>query len=58
MVNVEKVEKIGTVEYITVKSHARELYLPLDRDLTRAHGLKKGDLLKVRIEGKVLEEGE
>ena len=55
MVNMERVERIGTVEYITVKSHARELYLPLDRDLARAHGLKKGDLLKVKIEGRVVE---
>ena len=47
------IQKIGTVEYITVKKHARELYLPLKRDLVKALGLDKGDVLKVKIEGRI-----
>ena len=43
-------EKIGTSEWVTIRSHARALYLPLDGDLVRAFSLKKGDLLKVKIE--------
>ena len=43
-------ERIGTSEWVTIRSHARALYLPLDGDLVRAFGLKKGDLLKVKIE--------
>lgn len=50
-------DKIGTVELITVKSHARQLYLPLDKDLVRAFGIKRGDLLRVKIEGRVKDEG-
>jgi len=53
-----RVEKIGTVEMITVKSHARELYLPLDRDTCSAFGIHKGDLLKVKLIEKVTEGGE
>lgn len=47
------IQKIGTVEFITVKKHARELYLPLKRDLVKALGLDKGDVLKVKIEGRI-----
>lgn len=49
-------EKIGTVELITVRTHAKQLYLPLDRDLVRAFDIKKGDLLRVKIEGRIKEE--
>jgi hypothetical protein len=51
------VEKIGTVEFITVKSHARQLYLPLKQDVVDAFGIQRGDLLKVKIEGRVKKEG-
>ena len=50
-------EKIGTTEFITVKTHARQLYLPLKKDLLDAFDIRKGDLLKVKIEGRVKREG-
>lgn len=42
-------EKIGTVEVATIRSHARALYIPLDPTLVKTYGLKKGDVLKVKI---------
>ena len=57
MVMSERLEKIGTTELIKVKSHARELYLPLRAELIHCFGLKKGDILKVKIEGKILTPG-
>lgn len=54
----KRIEKIGTTELITVKSHARELYLPLRAEITGVFGIKKGDLLKVKIEGRVIQGGE
>ena len=55
--NVSNVEKIGTVEFITVKKHARQLYLPLKADIVDAFDIQKGDLLKVEIKGRVKREG-
>lgn len=43
------VKKIGTVEFATIRSHARALYFPLTGDLVKAYDLKKGDQLKVKI---------
>ena len=43
------VEKIGIVDMVTVRSHARALYIPLAADVVRVYGLKKGDSLKVKI---------
>lgn len=54
----KKVDKIGSTEYITVKSHARELYLPLRAEIRQIFGIKKGDLLKVKLEGIVKKGGE
>ena len=51
------IEKIGTVEFIEVKKHARQLYLPLKADVVTAFDIQKGDLLKVKIEGRVKREG-
>lgn len=45
-----KTEKIGTVEWATVKTHARRLYVNISGDLVNALGLKKGDRLKIKIE--------
>ena len=56
MVMASNLKKIGTVEIITVKTHARELYLPLNRDLTDCFGIKKGDRLRIKIEGKIIQE--
>ena len=42
-------EKIGTSEWITVKSHARTLYLPLAADLVSVFTLKKGDRVLVKF---------
>lgn len=52
LVNVSDIEKIGTVEILPVRRHARRYYLPLDKDLVDAFGLKVGDRLKVKIEGR------
>jgi len=43
-------EKIGTSEWVRLRAHGGYLYLPLSMDLIRAFRLKKGDLLKIRIE--------
>lgn len=50
MVSRMGTDKIGTSEWIRIRSHAGRLYLPLGADLIRAFGLKRGDLLKVKIE--------
>jgi len=52
----KQIERIGTTDYITVKKHARELYLPLRADITSVFDIKKGDVLKVKIEGRVVGE--
>jgi len=57
LVNMPDIDKIGTVEFITVKKHARQLYLPLKADLIAAFDIRKGDLLKLKIEGRVKREG-
>ena len=46
---MSKIEKIGTVEYLSVRSHANRYYLPLKSDLVTALDLKRGDILKVKI---------
>lgn len=43
------IEKIGTVEIVMIRSHARALYIPIPGDVVTAYELKKGDLLKVKI---------
>lgn len=40
-----------------VKSHAHQLYLSLSRDLVSAYNIRKGDLLRVKIEGRIPAEG-
>lgn len=50
-------DKIGTVEILTVRHHARRYYLPLRQDFITAFGLKKGDQLRVKIEGRVITPG-
>lgn len=42
-------EKIGTREWMRIRSSGNRLYLPIDADLRRALGLKKGDQLFVEI---------
>jgi hypothetical protein len=42
-------EKIGTSEWITIRSHARQLYLPLAADLTSVFDLKIGDRVHVKF---------
>ncbi|MBA7483232.1 hypothetical protein ES707_18743 [subsurface metagenome] len=54
---MSNLEKIGTVEILLVRSHARRYYLPLDKDLVDAYGLKIGDRLRVKIEGRIKEAG-
>lgn len=53
----KRLEKIGITEYLTVKTHARELYLPLKADITSVFDIRKGDILRIKIEGKVIKEG-
>jgi len=43
-------EKIGTVEILKVSRHGSGLYLRLDKDLTEAFGIKKGDKIRTRLE--------
>jgi len=50
-------EKIGTVEILSVRRHARRYYLPLKKDLVDAFGLNVGDRLKVKIEGRITAAG-
>lgn len=51
------IEKIGTVEILAVRRHARRYYLPLSTDLIETYGLKIGDRLKVKIEGRIQKPG-
>lgn len=46
-----KLERIGTTEYMPIRAHANTLYLPLKRTLCGIYDLKKGDVLRVKIEG-------
>jgi len=50
-------EKIGTVEILSVRRHARRYYLPLKKDLVDAFGLNVGDRLRVKIEGRITAAG-
>lgn len=43
-------QKIGTSEWITIRSHGNRMYLPLKKDLTNAFDLKRGDLLLIKVE--------
>lgn len=45
-------EKIGTIEILSVRRSGSRFYLPLKRDLIDVYGLKLGDRLRVKIEGK------
>lgn len=55
MVMKKGIEKIGVTEFLTVKTHARQLYLPLRADITSVFEIHKGDTLKVKIEGRVIQ---
>lgn len=57
MLKKAQLEKIGTVEILSVRSHARRYYLPLRKDLVDAFGLEVGDRLRVKIEGRIIEAG-
>jgi len=50
-------EKIGTVEILRVSHSGRRYYLTLKKDLVDALGLKCGDRLRVKIEGRYIEAG-
>jgi len=43
--------KIGVVEVLRVSSHGSGLYLRIPRDVCDAFKIRRGDLLRVRIEG-------
>lgn len=47
-----RVQRIGTVEMLKVKSSGRRLYVNLDADLVAAFDIEAGDLLKVEIKEK------
>jgi len=53
----KKFEKFGITEFVTVKTHARELYLPLKAAVSNLFDIKKGDILRIKIEGRVIKEG-
>ena len=46
---MKETEKIGTSEWITIRSHARQLYLPLAADLVSVFDLRTGDKLHVKF---------
>jgi len=46
---VTEKEKMGTSEWITIRSHARQLYLPLAADLVSVFDLKTGDQVHVKF---------
>lgn len=50
-------DKIGTVEILSVRHSGRRYYLPLKQDFITAFGLKTGDRLRVKIEGRIKEAG-
>jgi len=43
--------KIGIVEILRVSRHGSGFYLRIPKDTVDAFGIKKGDLLRVKIEG-------
>jgi len=43
--------KIGIVEVLRVSAHGSGLYLRIPRDVCSAFGIRRGDLLRVKIEG-------
>lgn len=55
---MKEIEKIGTSEWIVIRSHARQLYLSLKADLVSVFDLKTGDRLHVKfVEIKRAEKG-
>jgi hypothetical protein len=44
-----KPEKLGIVEYFTVKRHSRVLYLPIDPITVSQHDIQKGDIVKAKL---------
>jgi len=48
-------EKIGTTEIVRVSKHGSGHYLRLSKWIMDAFGIRKGDLLRVRIESLVKE---
>ena len=50
--SLARVERIGTVEVVKVKSSGRRLYVNLAAELIAAFGIQAGDLLKVEIKEK------
>lgn len=49
VVKLVRTEKIGTTEWITLRRHARVLYLPLSMNLASVFDLKPGDQIKVKL---------
>ena len=47
-----RVQRIGTVEMLKVKSSGRRLYMNLKRDLVDAYAIEAGQILKVEIKEK------
>ena len=47
----KKLEKFGITEFVTVKTHARELYLPLKAAVTNLFDIKKGVKLLSKKKG-------
>lgn len=45
----QKSEKIWVVSYFRVRRHSRVLYLPLDPEVVRIHGIEKGDVVKAML---------
>jgi len=50
-------DNIGTVEILRVSHSGRRYYLPLKKDFIDVYGLKAGDRLRVKIEGRIKEAG-
>jgi hypothetical protein len=42
-------EKIGTTEWVTVKKHARQRYLPLSSNTASVYDIEPGDQIKVKL---------
>jgi len=43
-------EKIGIVEILKVKTHGRRLYVVIPSDVVTTFEIKKGDMLRVKLE--------
>lgn len=56
LVNMVDLDKIGTIEILSIRRSGGRFYLPLKKEIIDSFGLKLGDRLRVKIEGRIIPE--